>query len=328
VIFSWEEIAVSHSELVGHHDYKTFAVLWTITRVWTTSTVSIGQRSCDLSRKKNRILVHFKVQVLSNVRNSCQTAVDFSSSATVLDCSTSLGDLRSFCLHLTRGSRSYSWLIYYSFYLTSQSTQHMDWNNTSAVGPVVNADEFIAGRPLFLMLVKIVFWYCYVILRAPSTRSIGTLIFRIVDRKYDLVVSKANYIVRNVYNLSFGSFWFKWCGVPDFDDSRTHGTFDNRANIEQDNGMPKLIQQSRVRNEWNMLETMFAQTLSLAYSTRRKWRKTTDFTLGNTGILLKTIPVSDIPFNFGRECLAHFLSLPSIFHKSSQHLSDTFTCFV
>jgi len=33
----------------------------------------------------------------------------------------------------------------------------MDGNDTSAVGPVVKADEFIGGRPLFLMLVKIVF---------------------------------------------------------------------------------------------------------------------------------------------------------------------------
>ena len=213
VIFSSEEIAVSHSELVCHHDYKTFTELWTITRVWTTSAVSIAQRSCDLSRKKNRILVNFKVQVLSNVRNSCQTAVDFSSSAVVLDCNRRWGTCVLSVFILTRGTRSCSWLFYHSFYLTSQSTHQMDGNNTSAVEPVVNADEFIAGCPLFLMLVKIVFRYCYVILRAPSTRSIGILIFRIVHRKYDLIVSKANYIVRNVYNLSFGSFWFKWCGL-------------------------------------------------------------------------------------------------------------------
>ena len=119
VIFSSEEIAVSHSELVCHHDYKTFTELWTITRVWTTSAVSIAQRSCDLSRKKNRILVNFKVQVLSNVRNSCQTAVDFSSSAVVLDCSTSLGDLCSFCLHFD-ARHQILFVIALSFFLSDK----------------------------------------------------------------------------------------------------------------------------------------------------------------------------------------------------------------
>ena len=163
VIFSSEGIAESHSELVGHHAWKTLAELWP--RVWTTSAASIRQCSCDLVTKKKRMLGHFTVQFLSNVhfktsvsRYSSRTAVDFSSSPAVLHFSMSLGDLLSCCLHLTCGGRSCSWVLYRSVYLTSQSTQDIYRNNISAVGSIDDAVVFIDGHPLFLVLVKIVFW--------------------------------------------------------------------------------------------------------------------------------------------------------------------------
>ena len=63
-----------------------------------------------------------------------------------------------------------------------------------------------------------------------------------------------------MYNLRFLLILIQSCGVPDFDDSRTLGTFDNDSNNEQVNGMPTLIKQSRVRNHENIVAGIFHST--------------------------------------------------------------------